>query len=151
MTGRTASRIAVLALLKDDKVLLLQRSVDAAWMPGAWHVPGGRVEAGESVHEAAVREILEELGVEVAVEDLEFSGVVSYDKTDGEDADTFQFVAQRWQGEPSIMEPHKHQAMQWFTVNALPTNIPQHSRELLRDTRPAYVHAIDGVVRTVIT
>ena len=34
----------------------------------AWSIPGGRVEAGESLHEAAVREVLEETGIPVRLD-----------------------------------------------------------------------------------
>ena len=151
MTGQIATRIAVLALIKDDQVLLLQRSSDAVWMPNVWHVPGGRVEAGETVQEAAVREIREELGVEVSIEDLEFQGTVAYDQTDGEDVDTFQFSTRRWQGEPRPLEPHKHQAMSWVSVADFPSNITSHSRVLLSNLDKAvYVQVLDGDVQTVI-
>ena len=151
MAGQAATRIAVLALIKDDQVLLLQRSSDAAWMPNVWHVPGGRVEAGESVQAAAIREIREELGVEVFVEDLEFRGIVAYDQTNDEDVDTFQFSTRRWKGEPRIMESHKHQAIMWAQVDNLPTNITAHSRVLLGNDGPVYVYVVDGEVREVIS
>ena len=151
MAGQTATRIATLALIKDAQVLLLQRSSDAAWMPNVWHVPGGRVETGESVQAAAIREIREELGVEVSVEDLEFQGVVVYDQTDSEDVDTFQFSTHRWQGEPRLMEPHKHQAMQWISVADFPSNITSHSSVLLDNLdRAVYVQVVDGEVQAVI-
>jgi ADP-ribose pyrophosphatase YjhB (NUDIX family) len=34
----------------------------------SWSIPGGRVEAGESLHQAAVREVLEETGVPIQLE-----------------------------------------------------------------------------------
>ena len=151
MTARKpASRIAVLALMKGDEVLLLQRSLTAAWMPGMWHVPGGRVEAGESVQAAAVREIREELGVEVDIADLEFCGVVAYDETDSEDVDTFQFAARRWKGEPSRAESHKHQDIAWVAIDHLPANITVHSPILLSSDKPVYIHVVDGEVKTTI-
>ncbi len=153
MPARSATRIVVLALLRDDKVLLLRRGASAAWMPGVWHVAGGKVELGESIEEAAVREIAEEHGVRVAMENLEFRGVVTYDydKTDGDDADVFCFATRRWQGEPRIMEPHKHDAIKWVAKNELPDNITANCRVLFGGNGGnAYVHLIDGEVMTVI-
>jgi 8-oxo-dGTP diphosphatase len=49
-----------------DGSLLLVRRCDS----GAWELPGGRVDVGESAVEAAVREVAEETGVQVTVTGL---------------------------------------------------------------------------------
>ena len=56
-------QVCVGAVAVDDERLLLVRRANA---PGAgtWSVPGGRVEAGETVGEAVVREVREETGLE---------------------------------------------------------------------------------------
>jgi mutator protein MutT len=46
----------------NERLLLVRRGWGAA--AGFWSVPGGRVEAGETLAEAVVREVLEETGVE---------------------------------------------------------------------------------------
>lgn len=48
---------------RDGKVLLIRRGKSP--MRGRWSLPGGRQELGETVREAAVREVREETGVEI--------------------------------------------------------------------------------------
>jgi ADP-ribose pyrophosphatase YjhB (NUDIX family) len=50
----------------DGALLLVRRGRGPA--AGEWSVPGGRVEWGESLHEAVVRETFEETGLEVVVD-----------------------------------------------------------------------------------
>ncbi len=53
---------------KDDSVLLIKRG--RAPYLGAWTIPGGAVELGESLRDAAIREIREECGIEIRLGDL---------------------------------------------------------------------------------
>jgi 8-oxo-dGTP diphosphatase len=50
---------------KGGHVLLIQRGKEP--MRGAWSIPGGSHDLGETVREAAVREVMEETGVEIAL------------------------------------------------------------------------------------
>ena len=52
-------------LLYHYDVLLLKRSKDTNWMPNKWGLPGGHIEDGESPEDAAVRETLEETGLQL--------------------------------------------------------------------------------------
>jgi 8-oxo-dGTP diphosphatase len=54
--------------LHEDQLLLVRRGHGPA--AGLWSVPGGRVELGETLHEAVVREMSEETGLPVAVDNF---------------------------------------------------------------------------------
>lgn len=52
---------------RGDDVLLIKRGT--APRKGEWSIPGGRIEAGESERDAALRELFEETGIMAALED----------------------------------------------------------------------------------
>lgn len=61
MTARPEVCVGAVAV-DDGRLLLIRRGRGPA--AGEWSVPGGRVEAGETVGEAVVREVAEETGLE---------------------------------------------------------------------------------------
>jgi 8-oxo-dGTP diphosphatase len=52
------------AVLRDGRLLAARRSAPPE-LAGRWELPGGKVEPGESEEEALVRELREELGIQV--------------------------------------------------------------------------------------
>lgn len=58
---RKLNAAVFLLLDKDRRMLLQQRSLDAAVMPGYWAFFGGGIEAGETALEAVIREAWEEV------------------------------------------------------------------------------------------
>jgi 8-oxo-dGTP diphosphatase len=59
-------RVAAAVLIRDDGRVLLAQRLPGTPYPGYWEFPGGKLEAGESAHDALVRELDEELGISVS-------------------------------------------------------------------------------------
>jgi len=72
--------VAVGAIVwKEDRFLLIRRGRPPR--QGGWSIPGGRQEAGETVHEAVHREIREEAGIDIDI--LGVAAVVDLIDRDG--------------------------------------------------------------------
>ncbi len=65
MAARPVADVAVGVLIRDDGAVLLGQRPPGKPYAGWWELPGGKLEAGESVAGALARELHEELGIEV--------------------------------------------------------------------------------------
>ena len=104
-------------IIRDGKILLGERI--GSHGANTWATPGGHLEMGEEIEACAIRETLEETGLEVSeVSPLGFSNDVF--NSLNKHYLTLYVVAQGVEGEPEIMEPNKCLAWQWFGLDELP-------------------------------
>lgn len=95
--GMKTVLVAAVALVdKDGRVLLARRPAHKA-MGGLWEFPGGKVEAGERPEAALIRELKEELGIDVAESCLAPLTFASH-AYDGFHLLMPLYVCRRWQG-----------------------------------------------------
>ena len=97
---------AAVLLRPDGSFLLAQRPAGKIWA-GYWEFPGGKVEAGESAHHALVRELREELGIQVETAYPWLTRVFTYPHATVR-LNFFRVTA--WRGE---LHPHEGQAFAW--------------------------------------
>jgi 8-oxo-dGTP diphosphatase len=83
-------------IISKGKVLVERRSIQDAADPALIAIPGGHVETGESVEDAIVREMREELGI--AVKKTRFVGAEYWVASDGERQRIHYFVIEEWEG-----------------------------------------------------
>jgi len=105
-------------LIRADHILLLRRA-HTGWMDNMWSVPAGAIDGGEALNTAACREALEEVGVSINPKDLMLKHFI-HCFTEGDEWSGLFFSTEKWTGEPRVMEPHKHDAVQWVHIDALP-------------------------------
>lgn len=106
-----ASQIVVAGALISGKSLLIAQRRRPPELAGLWELPGGKVAGGESESEALVRELAEELGVDVAVhERLGVDVAVS---------DSVTLRAYRVSQTGGTLHPHDHGALRWVRAKEL--------------------------------
>lgn len=86
----------------DNTVLLVQRPLHKS-MGGMWEFPGGKVEEFERPQETIIRELFEELGVVVSLENIEPFTFVSH-TYDHFHLNMFVFLCKHWVGEVVLKE-----------------------------------------------
>jgi ADP-ribose pyrophosphatase len=59
-------------IIRDGKILMIKRAHEPN--KGLWSIPGGRIELGETVYEAAQREVFEECNIKVEILRFLFAG-----------------------------------------------------------------------------
>jgi 8-oxo-dGTP diphosphatase len=119
---------ALILLVSDGNVLLAQRQ-GTGYADGAWNLPSGKLEEGETISQAATREAGEEIGVRIRAEALRFVHLLHYRNSAGEARIGVFFQALAWDGEPRNAEPHKCAQVQWWPVDRLPPETYRYTAE----------------------
>ena len=104
----------------DGRLLLIQRLKEPE--AGAWGLPGGKIDFGETAEATARREIAEELGIEIELTGLACLAE-TIDRGDGRHWVAPVYEARIILGTPSIQEPEKHGGWGWFSLDSLPENL----------------------------
>jgi 8-oxo-dGTP diphosphatase len=119
LRGTTNIPEVAVILRKGANIVFMQRQ-HTGYADGMFCMPGGHVEAAESFSEAAIREVMEEVGVRIKPEDLRpvFSMQRKQSLEDVRVAVLFE--ATKWSGEPRCMEPDRHGPVTWFMADQLP-------------------------------
>lgn len=98
--------VAAVALVNLDNQILLTQRPEGKSMAGLWEFPGGKVEDGELVEAALIRELNEELGIDVGVGCLQPFSFASHSY---KDFHLFMplYLCRRWRGEAKGCEGQK--------------------------------------------
>lgn len=129
-----SAAILMLTRVKDgERQILLQRRKNTGFADGLWDFScSGKVEAGETMTAAAVREANEELGVSVSSDNLRFALLIhKCDRPCNLVYYNAYFICNCYNGDPKICEPHKCSELKWFDLDDLPNDLMDDRRKAL--------------------
>ena len=106
--------VAVALVDADDRVLIAQRP-EGKQLAGLWEFPGGKLEPGEPPEDALIRELREELGIEVKAACLAPLTFASHAYSDFHLLMPL-FICRRWDG---FVQSREGQALKWVKAKAL--------------------------------
>jgi len=132
--------VAACVLVDEAGLVLITKRPEGKPLAGLWEFPGGKVEAGETPEHALIRELKEELGVDVAAHNLSPLTFVSHAYPD------FHllmpvYVCRQWQG---AMIANEGQGLAWVRPEALTAYAMPPADEPLKQILPSLLGLSQG-------
>ncbi|HEY1224064.1 MAG TPA: (deoxy)nucleoside triphosphate pyrophosphohydrolase [Brevundimonas sp.] len=114
-TGLPTVLVVAVALIDPDGRVLIAQRPEGKQLAGLWEFPGGKVEPGERPEQALIRELKEELGIDVTEACLAPFVFASHAY------ESFHllmplYLCRRWSG---VVVKHEHAALAWVKPNRL--------------------------------
>ncbi len=132
-------------ILRNNKVLLGQRHIDPEKASslmngeGTWTMPGGKLDFGESFEQGAKREVKEETGIDVRLEDLKVIAL-NNDIVPTAHFVTVGLLCEKFEGEAQVMEPDEITRWEWFDLDNLPTPLFKPSEKVVENYKRGEVY-----------
>lgn len=104
---------AVAGILYQNNNVLIASRPESRTYAGCWEFPGGKIEQGESVKQALIRELNEEIGIVVAPQDIKHIIYIKQPYSTHEVCLDVMFVNQ-WINDPCALE---EQELFWQPLN----------------------------------
>jgi 8-oxo-dGTP diphosphatase/A/G-specific adenine glycosylase len=127
-TDSLASKQIGVAVIRDDRdLILIDRRLAKGLLGGFWEFPGGKIEGNETVQECIKREILEEIGIDIAVD----SHLITIDHTYSHFRVNLQVYNCRYlSGQARAIECEE---IRWVTIEELDNyTFPPANQEIIR-------------------
>lgn len=109
--------IMTLCIIRDgDRILLAEKK--RGFGVGFWNGYGGKLEVGETIEEALIREVKEESGLDLL--EYEKRGEMDFLLADGAIKEVHIYEGVKWIGDPIETEEMRPE---WFLISAIPLDI----------------------------
>ncbi len=119
MPDTAIEQTVMVFIVNDMREILLARRLNTWFGENQFAPPGGLVDAGETPKAAAVREVVEEVGLTVHSLSLLETGTTT---GSGRVFQNYYFVTYDFSGIPVNTEPARHSEIGWHPLSHLPTD-----------------------------
>ena len=107
--------VSVLALVNEDDEVLIGKRPTSKIFPGYWEFPGGKIQENETPEQAIIREIEEEIGIDINSSCLAPLSFSTYNSK-SLNLILLLFIARSWKG---IENANFHTELLWVKINKL--------------------------------
>lgn len=138
------NEIAVFIINDQNQILLQKRSANKRFNPNKWALCAGHVDAGESLENAALREVKEEVGLFLSDEDLHpYSEREISIKDTNSHITYFYYAKTNLKEEDFIIQLEELSEVKWFDIDEVINMIKNHDEStVFNEDR---LHLIEGL------
>lgn len=136
--------VGVLILDRRNRALLTLRKL--APEAGCWSIVGGKLEYLETLYDCALREVLEEVGVAIAIEGL----LCVTDHVLPQESQHWvspAYLGRVVSGRAKNCEPRKTRAVRWFLLDQLPANLTMTARNAINAYSGQFPQSLNRLAR----
>jgi ADP-ribose pyrophosphatase YjhB (NUDIX family) len=133
MSDRYTFFVDLHLILRSGDRILLGKRINTGFGDGAYGLPAGHLEEGESAKLGMAREAAEEVCVTIDPLDLVLRHTMHHHTNSGRVA--LFFEATKWSGEIENGEPDKCEGWAWYDLNALPEPVVPYMAAALAQIR----------------
>jgi len=130
--------VGILIFNERGDLFLMKRGKNVRNESGHWDIPGGSVEFNEGLRDAAIREVKEEIGVDIEI----VKQLPAIDHLLPEEKQhwvTSGFVARiQGTGKPENLEPDKCEDIGWFSLQKLPNPLTVSTQKHIENYKQNY-------------
>ncbi len=142
MDHRHKVYLSVYLILENENQVLLALRQNTGYADGQWGLVSGHAESQETVREALVREVAEEIGITINPDDLTILHVL-HRRSDRENVDFFMKCS-AYKGNIINKEPHKCEKLNFFPKDNLPDTIVPYIKEVFEHIKAGKIYSEYG-------
>jgi len=117
-----------LFLIKDKKILLSRR-FQTGYMDGWYSLPAGHLDGGETIEDCLIREVKEEIGINLKRKDVELVHVIH--RKEADIRLDFFYTTKAYTGKVKNMESEKCDQLKWSAMDKLPKNVLPYIKQAI--------------------